>query len=664
MTMHEAPLKRLSAFIGRSFLEGDKQVWHDLREVLDALRPIGFVYEDAKEAQPRPISEKVKELVSRNDIYIGVLTQHYPILEGTTLLERCRYVFLPPVAKRWTASEWVVEEIGYALGKHRPVILLIEEGVVFPTTDLDADTEWVPFRRKEIAASQPSLTSMISNLIGKRMPAPVSISATTTDSPPPQPTDASRVPGKSFPEQMDALRKAAAAGETDEADRIQKEIVETEGDAEAQKLITIFLFEERARRGDGSALSALKTRLDVDLGDFDSLISLSNVYASFGEYGKALDLFARSASIIDPSLRAAFAIHEAALLRKDGKTEQAIQLLRERLSEQSGDNDRLITWKALAHAADDLKDKDLETAFLEKILELEPTNHDRRFRLAWLYGDTHREKLAAYHYELVVRKAGWEGARNNLAVVYGTLGLKASQVGQYLKAMEKHELSKANIAGLYAEGGFLDIAESYAKNVLQVTVDENANARARYILDEIAGTRTKEKEALEKIDEQSRSEREFMSEYAEGYCSKPVRAFSAVYNMPHGDIALSVDGSKINGIGDEMREWSGGLLAGLMMKVRGSEPYLRRHVSRLDGDITGRAGRFELTTEIFDPATSAKAESTRSIKGLFVIQPDLKAIKFLEREHKQSEIVIALRQLTAASTPSLESVERAGDAVR
>lgn len=646
--MRESPPVRLSAFIGRSFLGSDKQVWHDLREVLDALRPIGFVYEDAKEAQPRPISEKVKELVSRNDIYIGVLTRRYPILDDTTLLERCRRIVFPLAAKRWTTSEWVVEEIGYALGKDRPVILLIEEGVDFPTTDLDADTEWVPFSRKEIAASQPSLTSMIANFIGKSIPAPVSILATITDSPPPQPTDASRVPGKSFPEQMDALRKAAAAGETDEADRIQKELVEAESDAEVQKLITIFLLTERARRGDGTALSALKTRLDEDLGDFQSLTSLSDVYASFGEYGKAQELFARSAPHIDPTLRAGFAAHEAALLRKDGKTEQAIQLLRERLSEQSAEDDRLIIWTALAYAAGDLKDKDLETAFLEKVLELEPTNHDRRFRLAWLYGDTHREKLAAYHYELVVRKAGWESARNNLAVAYGGLGLKASRVGQYLKAMEKHELSKANIAELYADAGFLDIAESYAKNVLQGTADENANARARYALGEIADTRTKEKEALEKIDEQSRSEREFMSDYAEGYCAKGVMAFSAVYNTSHGDIALSVDGSKINGFGDENRKWFGGLLAAAMMKELGSGPYLRRHVSRLNGDITGRAGQFELTTEIFNPANSAKAESTRRIKGVFVIQPDLQAIKFLEREDKRSEIVIALRQLTAA----------------
>src|SRR5947208_17009320 len=116
MTLSEAPI-RLRAFVGRSFLEGDKQIWYDLRDLLDTLRPIGFVYEDAKEAQVRPVSEKVRELVQRNEIYIGVLTRRYPIADETTFLQRCETLITPAAPKRWSTSEWVIEEVGYALGK-------------------------------------------------------------------------------------------------------------------------------------------------------------------------------------------------------------------------------------------------------------------------------------------------------------------------------------------------------------------------------------------------------------------------------------------------------------------------------------------------------------------------------------------------------------------
>ncbi len=473
--MSEAPI-RLSAFVGRSFLENDKQVWHDLRDLLDTLRPIGFVYEDAKEAQVRSISEKVRGLVLRNDIYIGVLTRRYLIADERTFLQRCGTLFASAVPRRWTTSEWVVEEIGYALGKDKRVILLIEKGLAFPTTDLDADTEWIPFERENMAASYATLVSMINNLIGKGIPASVVVAA--TDAPPAQVPDAPPAPVNSFPEQLNALRKAASDGESAEADRIQDELVGSEEDPETKKLMTTFLLAERARRSDGLAMGRLNARFDQSPGDFDALISLAAVYASFGEHGKAEGIFARSASHIDPTLKITFAVHQAATLRRGGKPEEAIRMLREHLSAHPSEEDRLTIWSALAYAAEDLKGKDLETSFLEKVVEIEPTNHDRRFRLAWLYSDAHREKAAAYHYDIVVRKAGWESARNNLAVAYGVLDLKAAQVEQFLQVMDKHDLSKANVAELYGDSGFVTIAESYAKDVLQRTGDESASARA------------------------------------------------------------------------------------------------------------------------------------------------------------------------------------------
>ncbi len=640
--MHEAPI-RLRAFVGRSFLESDKQVWHDLRDLLDTLRPIGFVYEDAKEAQARPVSEKVRELVLRNDIYIGVLTRRYLIADEKTFLQRCGTLITPAAPKRWTASEWVVEEVGYALGKDKRVILLIEEGVVFPTTDLDADTEWIPFRRENMTVSQSSLTSMINNLIGKGIPAPAVASA-TTDAPPAQMTDKSPESVKSFPEQLEALRQAASSGETAEADRIQNELVESEEDSETKKFMTTFLLADRARRGDGVALARLKTQLDQSPGDLDTLIWLANVYASFGEHEKAEELFAHSASHIDPSRKSAFAAEQATTLRRGGKLEKAIRLLRERMPNQSSDEDRLKIWDALARVAEDLEDTDLEASFLEKLVELEPTNHDRRFRLAWLYGHAHREKAAAYHYDLVVRKAGWEGARNNLAVAYGELELKATQVEHLLLVMDKHDLSKANIAALYEDAGFLTTAESYAKSVLQGTDDEIANARARYVLDEIAATRTKEKEVMSKIDEETRAERQFMSQYADGYCASSVAPFEALYGLPNAAVLIKVSGTAISGSGSDTREWSGGLIALAMMRQTGSGPYFRRYVTKLKGIITGRAGTFELTNEIFNPPENTKPDSSKTTKGLFVIEPDLQTIKFLERDEKRTDIVVATRE--------------------
>src|SRR5690348_3239287 len=87
------PPVRLAAFVGRSFADIDKAVWHELRDIFDSLASMGFRYEDAKGAQLRPVSEKVRELIERNEIYIGLLTKRYPVCpEGLPFVERVRYV--------------------------------------------------------------------------------------------------------------------------------------------------------------------------------------------------------------------------------------------------------------------------------------------------------------------------------------------------------------------------------------------------------------------------------------------------------------------------------------------------------------------------------------------------------------------------------------------
>jgi len=640
--MQEIPV-RLRAFVGRSFLESDKQLWHDLRDLLDTLRPIGFVCEDAKEPQARPVSEKVRELIQRNDVYIGLLTRRYAVADSIpTVLQRCIRVFSPGKPTQWTTSEWVVEEVGYAIGRDKRVILLIEEGVLFPTADLDADTEWIPFQRQSLAAAQAKLASMVNNLIGQTIP--TAIVASSTDAPRAKPTEVEPAQVKSFSDQLDELRKYAASGNTAEADRIQNEILAPEP-ADDREPFNTFLLAERARTGDGSALTRLRTSHEADLSNIEIISWLVWVYSSFGEHAKAEELYQRSKPHIKGPEITRFVVQRSHTLKQAGKASEGLQQLRERLTAESSEPERLAIWKALADSAESLNDKDLEAGFLEKVVELEPTNHDRRFRLAWLYSALGRSTASAYHYDLIVRKAHWESARNNLGVAYGELGLKGAEVDQYQQIADKHHLSKANVALLYANAGFLGTAEPQAKHVLQEAEDETAIARARYVLDEIAATRKKEKEAIAKIEEDTRKERDFMSAYADGYCAT-LPPFDSVYRFPDLNIHIKVNGNVITGYGSEKQEYGGGLLLSAMFGQQ-FEPgvrYFRRYDASLKGRITGRAGDYELTIQTFDPPDSAKPESSRTAKGLFVIQPDLMSIAVLERDDKRLEITSVPRQ--------------------
>jgi hypothetical protein len=70
------------AFIGRSFLSDDEELWNGIRKLLESLRPAGLEFEDAAQAEPRRISKKITEKIDRNDTYIGILTRRFPVYSG------------------------------------------------------------------------------------------------------------------------------------------------------------------------------------------------------------------------------------------------------------------------------------------------------------------------------------------------------------------------------------------------------------------------------------------------------------------------------------------------------------------------------------------------------------------------------------------------------
>lgn len=309
---------RLNAFVGRSFLDEDKSIWYELRDIFDSLKPMGFDYEDAKEAQLRPISEKVKELIVRNEIYIGVLTRRYPIWEMPQLqYKRWLYPLGLYAPQKWTTSEWVIEEIGFAIGKDRKVLLLIENDVNFPTTDLDGDTQWVRFRRKNLSASQSEINQMILNLISQRVTAkvePTSIAAVT-----PSGMEKTELQEPSFHDQFVAIKNQVLSGNYSEADQIQSKLLDAESDAKMRSLIEAILLGMRAKNNDTNALVRLKRRCEDNAGDSDAIQELSAVYSSFGQHDQAAELLASHLGTIPIDQRSTFVILESQALCKDGK---------------------------------------------------------------------------------------------------------------------------------------------------------------------------------------------------------------------------------------------------------------------------------------------------------------------------------------------------------
>lgn len=66
----------MKAFIGRSFKDGDAEL---IRQIAEFIESQGIDCGDAKSAKSRPVEEKIRELISGCDIFIGVFTCNEPI---------------------------------------------------------------------------------------------------------------------------------------------------------------------------------------------------------------------------------------------------------------------------------------------------------------------------------------------------------------------------------------------------------------------------------------------------------------------------------------------------------------------------------------------------------------------------------------------------------
>src|SRR3990172_8386795 len=134
----------LKAFAGHSFDERDKQI---VDKILQFLRSDRVECESGELAENRSVSAKIKERIDRNLIFVGIFTRRCK-LDGKYL---------------YSTSNWVIQESGYALGKDKELILLVEDNIDnFP--ELQGDLEHIPFQREALDSTFIKLNEIIGNI--------------------------------------------------------------------------------------------------------------------------------------------------------------------------------------------------------------------------------------------------------------------------------------------------------------------------------------------------------------------------------------------------------------------------------------------------------------------------------------------------------------------
>jgi hypothetical protein len=622
---------RLSALVGRSFLPGDDGLWHEIRVLLEALRPLGFAFEDAKEAQPRPVSEKVREAIKRNDIYIGVLSRRAPMIQSEKLLARLRGI------DKWAPPGWVVQESGYALGCGKPVVLLIESGVDFPTANLDADTEWITFDRRSVAQIAPKLTAMMNHFIAARLPAipPPPSDRVVADVAPQDSEKETRVETPQFSDVMAILEQ----GKTAEADAAFERLRPTLPHDALSEWLPYFYLYQKAKRGIAAAVDELRKKSLADRDDIHALLELERYYSHFRNYKEIIQIFSEGMETRSRLVRRRLQHRLARLYASDGNQKEALQMAATLCEDAESPGELADSYRTLGDIAKMSSTPDLETAALETALLHDPGNQNDRFRLAYLYGELGKHRLAVYHYKLRLSQGQHAVGLNNLAVSYAELKLPALEVDALTRAELDSLLARANLANACIDRGFLKRGTELAESVLAQSTDENERLRATAALQRTASIRRAESESEEKITAGARAESAFRALYSTAYISTEHPLIDGVFRTPYGDMALSRDGDKVTG---ELTETVDEGLALPGFPLGGTRE--RQRTTRFEIALKGRAGTLRVTTgESGAGVQLLSFRDTKVISGLAIIDVGGDSWEVLEEAEEGARMYTATR---------------------
>ena len=353
-------------------------------------------------------------------------------------------------------SDWILQEIGYASGQDMRIILLLEDGLR-DAGELQGNLEHIPFKRESPEKSFPKILQMISTM---RPSVPSSGSATKSIEPTPfEPTstkpeeeDISKLPEPEFtipvkPQEswkyddyFLALIYSMHIGDNETEELIHKVYLDVLQGQDEEKTIKWHALRFYHR---------LKIKRSSDLGDIIKLARdnpksyaanrwLAKAYELYEEYSKAGHSYLEASKCADEVSDRFMALRDASVaFAKDGDMTSGKFALEEAkdLADEVDDAEIQILF-ALLHLYPLEDDVNNYLCFMERMVDIKPDDNDRRFALAYKYGELNRDRQALFHYRVLSKQRPTETIWNNSAVAEANLNLPAKAVRSYRESVK------------------------------------------------------------------------------------------------------------------------------------------------------------------------------------------------------------------------------------
>ncbi len=629
-------MPKITAFVARSFEAVDISKIEPITKFLDSFRDLGFVWETAERAEVESVSKKVRGMIDRDEVFIGILTKRYPVYRVNRSI---RLVFdvllgrLTPVA--WVPPSWVLQESGYALKGNKRLILLRETGVEVP--GLQGDLEYIDYDPANPASALQRASEMINTLIARTAGFVVETVVRTVESKEIQAplTQAPLTPAEleepapeapTIDDYFAQMTHAIHEHRWEDAAKVYEIGLNT---ARTQEPDLTILWQatyhrERFRSGYVKAIDDLKALAESNPDQPTPVASLGRCLFEFQEYEEAAKRFEQAATVSDAEDAVRYRIRAADCLRLAKRLKESRTTLMSLYRQIESHADDLRTGVLLGlHAV--LKDSaEMYEAFAlaELLLHENPALGDLRFSLGLDYDNSEYAELFLYQYKLICEhEPAKAAALHNLAVAYSKCKLPILSASHYKKAFELGEtLSASNLGYTYLNCG---MSEEATKLLNEALKKEGCVPDVATCLGAV-GKRAEEESNKErsKLDV-ARNHQVFLLAFGGAFLSAEVPALEGKWKFPDAEIDLELSGGELIGTGQKRVEV---LPSFLHIALGGSkEPSEKVEKFRFSGSVTGRSCKFEIESETLPTGIAAAAFAglyASTVKGYLVFAVD------------------------------------------
>lgn len=590
----------IKAFVAHSFNANDEDLIGIFVRHFDSLAKSipGFEWDHAEQAEPGSISVKVLKKIEDKNLFIAICSKYEYAASPKTaskvpILRRIQFN-LSDV--QWKASDWIIQEIGLAVGRNMKVIIFVEEGVRKPG-GLSGDIEYIPFSRKNPHASFDKLLQMLGTLVARPVQSSPAL-AEAKSSPSDDAPEASHSENNWEPQtgwdqgKYDGAlawaiflkRDGTSFNTINEAYRLSPFYKS----AEAQTIWEARIEFLRMIADEKPDFKKMKKAAQDYPANSELTFFVARGYHEYGDFLMAARTYEDAANKTeDKSRKVRYLINAFNQYDEAGdrqRSDAIMEMLKQHVLEDQDLQCDLLD--ALRSFAEERKNSEIQLAALERLVALRPDNTSARFSLAYKHAEIGNSDMALHHYLTIPPMERNGTTWNNLGVEYDNFEMPAKAIDAYRTAETKEEtLAMSNIGYKLLNLGFIEEARKQADKAIAI---KNYHKNVPELLKNLSEVAEKEEAKLTAVLDKVKPVVAYYRKAGEGLLKSTPTSIASRWKSPEGAVLeAKIDGLAVSMLGSYEREV--GILAGLLSPYGGYDSSQKTVKQQIEykGEIRG-----------------------------------------------------------------------------